>query len=385
MSPDRVAAGMGERVVGFDAWPVDVPLTQPFGIAGGVQDVARNAFVRVALESGAVGHGEAAPLPAFNGETQAHVLAALAGARDAIVGSEAVPWDGGRPATGASGAAGDAAFGLGGAALCAVEMAVLDALDRREGRRMFGADAGALVTDVTIPIGPIDACADDARRWAARGFRRLKLKVGGAGPDDAIARALAVHAAAPAAELLLDGNAGLSATDAIAVLRALATRGVRPVLFEQPCARDDVAGLLAVAAASDVPVALDESASCEADVRRIEAAPGFDARRFVANVKPMKAGFREALRVARRAHAAGMRLMIGGMVETRLAMSASACFVVALRPQLGFAFVDLDTPLFLADDPVAGGYAQEADRLDLAPIAAGHGVVPRAVPARSGA
>jgi L-alanine-DL-glutamate epimerase-like enolase superfamily enzyme len=371
-----MAAGMGEQVIRFDAWPVDVPLTQPFGIAGGVQDVARNVFVRVELEGGAVGHGEAAPLPAFNGETQERVLAALAGARDDVVGSHA-----GDAGSADAGSGGRSPWGLPGAALCAVEMAVQDALDRRAGRRLFGAEAGSLVTDVTIPIGPIDACADDARRWAARGFRRLKLKVGGAGPDDAIARALAVHAAAPALELLLDGNAGLSAADAVAVLRALAGRGVCPVLFEQPCAADDVAGLLAVAAASDVPVALDESASCEADVLRMESAPGFDARRFVANVKPMKAGFREALRVARRAHAAGMRLMIGGMVETRLAMSASACFVVAQRPRLDFAFVDLDTPLFLADDPVTGGYAQEADRLDLGPITAGHGVTPRAGPA----
>jgi L-alanine-DL-glutamate epimerase-like enolase superfamily enzyme len=366
---------MDERVIGFEAWPVDVPLAQPFGIAGGVQDVARNVFVRVELEGGAVGHGEAAPLPAFNGETQERVLVSLAAARGAIVGSTAEPVGDAPSAEGSA----DTAWGLAGAALCAVETAVFDALDRRTGRRMFGAAAGSLVTDVTIPIGPLDACAEDARHWAARGFRRLKLKIGGAGPDDAIARALAVHAAAPDAELLLDGNAGLSAAGAIAVLRALSARGVRPVLFEQPCAKDDVAGLLAVAAASHVPVALDESASCEADVRRIEAAPGFDARRFVVNVKPMKAGFREALRVAHRAHAvAGMRLMIGGMVETRLAMSASACFVVAHRPRLDFAFVDLDTPLFLADDPVTGGYAQQGELLDLTPIAAGHGVVPRA-------
>jgi len=35
--------------------------------------------------------------------------------------------------------------------------------------------------------------------------------------------------------------------------------------------------------------------------------------------------------------------------------------------------VDLDTPLFLADDPFAGGYAQRGPALDLAPIEAGHG------------
>jgi L-alanine-DL-glutamate epimerase-like enolase superfamily enzyme len=65
--------------------------------------------------------------------------------------------------------------------------------------------------------------------------------------------------------------------------------------------------------------------------------------------------------------------MIGGMVETRLAMGTSASFAAGLG---GFAFVDLDTPLFLAEDPFEGGYAQDGERLDLRPIARGHGCTP---------
>jgi hypothetical protein len=72
--------------------------------------------------------------------------------------------------------------------------------------------------------------------------------------------------------------------------------------------------------------------------------------------------------------------MIGGMVEARLAMGTSACLAAGFG---GFAFIDLDTPLFLAEDPFEGGYAQRAERLDLRPIDAGHGCVPRA--ARGGA
>jgi L-alanine-DL-glutamate epimerase-like enolase superfamily enzyme len=349
------------RIARLDAWPVDVPMTKPFGIAGGAQDVARNVFVRVTLDDGAVGYGEAAPFPAFNGETQEGVLAALEGARAAIA-------SGAEPA-------------LHGAGLCALETALADAEARRAGTRIFGAPAGELRTDVTIPIGPIAGCAADARAWADRGFTRLKVKIGGAGLADALARTLAVHDAAPAAELMLDGNAGLTPGDAVELLRGLEARGVRPILFEQPCAKDDVDGLLAIAAASDVPVALDESASSLADLPRFTGHPRFDPARFVVNLKPMKAGFAEALRIAEHAHlAAGMRLMIGGMVETRLAMTASACFVLAHGGRLPFDFVDLDTPLFLAEDPVDGGYAQDGERLDLSPVTAGHGVVPRALP-----
>jgi L-alanine-DL-glutamate epimerase-like enolase superfamily enzyme len=369
---------MTARIVQLDAWPVDVPLEKPFGIAGGAQDVAHNVFVRVRLAEGVVGYGEAAPFPAFNGETQEGTLAAIERARGSIVGCDARRWVDGWMGAEQGEAAG---IGVSGAALCALEMALADAVDRQQGRRLFGAPPGELRTDVTIPIGPIDACAADARIWAARGFSRLKVKVGGAGPEDALARTFAVHEAAPEAEIMLDGNAGLSASDAVTVLRALRGRSIRPFLFEQPCAKDDIDGLFEVAAASDVPVALDESVSAVAQLARFTSHPGFDPSMFVVNVKPMKAGFGEALRIARHARTrAGMRLMIGGMVETRMAMSASACFVLGLRPAIDFDFVDLDTPLFLAGDPVDGGYAQQGDRIDVSPIASGHGAVPREQP-----
>jgi hypothetical protein len=43
----------------------------------------------------------------------------------------------------------------------------------------------------------------------------------------------------------------------------------------------------------------------------------------------------------------------------------------------GFEFVDLDTPMFMAENPFEGGFAQQGARLDLGHIQAGHGVTPR--------
>lgn len=65
---------------------MDVALRRSFGIARGAQDVARNVVVTVELESGARGYGEAAPFPAFNGETQGETLAAVEAARSAVEG-----------------------------------------------------------------------------------------------------------------------------------------------------------------------------------------------------------------------------------------------------------------------------------------------------------
>lgn len=351
-------------VAKMTARPLDARLRKPFGIAGGAQEVARNVLVRVELADGTVGHGEAAPFPAFNGETQASTMAALEQVRSTVEGRPWATWEQLATAVGES-------IGPAGAARCAVETAVLDAIARCEGRPIFvfAPARGFLRTDVTVPLGPLDECVDDARAWAARGFGRLKIKLGHAQSDDALARVLAIHAAAPHAELLLDGNAGLSAAEAIALMRSLVERGITPVLFEQPCPKDDLDGLARVAAATDVPVALDETVSSAPELRRFaQAAPPGS---FVVNVKPMKAGFLEAMHVHAEARRLGWPLMIGGMVEGRMAMSASACFAASRE---GFAHVDLDTPLFFADEPFVGGYAQQADRIDVAPIRLGHGV-----------
>ncbi len=47
--------------------------------------------------------------------------------------------------------------------------------------------------------------------------------------------------------------------------------------------------------------------------------------------------------------------MIGAMMESRLATSAAAHFVAGLG---GFRYIDLDTPMLLADDPFTGGCEQ---------------------------
>ena len=62
--------------------------------------------------------------------------------------------------------------------------------------------------------------------------------------------------------------------------------------------------------------------------------------------------------------------MIGGMVETRLAMGFAAHFAAGHG---NFEWIDLDTPLLMASDPVEGGYSVEGPRYNLSGIAAGHG------------
>jgi L-alanine-DL-glutamate epimerase-like enolase superfamily enzyme len=115
--------------------------------------------------------------------------------------------------------------------------------------------------------------------------------------------------------------------------------------------------------AADEGVATAEDAAAAVAVRAAS----------VFNIKLMKAGVLEALKVVAIAREAGIGLMIGGNVESVLGMTASACLAAGLG---GFEFADLDTPFFMAENPFEGGYRVEGDRVSVAHITAGHGVSP---------
>ncbi|MDB4943117.1 MAG: L-alanine-DL-glutamate epimerase [Labilithrix sp.] len=360
----------GFAIASVRARRLDIPMKKAFGIAGGAQEVARNVLVEVTLASGARGYGEAAPLPPFNGETQENALAAIEAAASELVGADVRSWR-----ALAERAQDLTARGTPSAsAACALETAALDALCRANGSSLlafFGGAAASVVTDVTITTGTAAQAAAEAREHAA--FGTLKIKVGGAADHDVdhdVARVLAVHEARPDARLLLDANGGLSVAGALHLARELGARGVVPALFEQPVAAGSWEALAEVRAKTGLLVAIDESVTRPEDVVAAHRAGAADA----ANVKIMKSGIARAIDIAAAIRACGLLPMIGGMVEARVAMGTSACLAAGLG---GFAFVDLDTPLFLAEDPFDGGYTQAGERLDLTSIDVGHGCVPR--------
>jgi L-alanine-DL-glutamate epimerase-like enolase superfamily enzyme len=350
------------------AEPLDIPLLAPFGISWGALEVAANVLVTAELADGTVGRGEAAPFPAYNGETQDAALALLRQAGNWVPGRDASSWrDIGSELRARGGA-------RSGSARCALETALLDALCRREGVplwRHFGGAGTELETDMTVTTGTVAEAAASARRIRERGIRIIKAKVGGpGGPDADLARVSAILEAAPGAPLVLDGNAGLSRAQASRLVAGLKSRGIAPLVLEQWLASDDLDGMRALGAESGWRVAADESVASAADARAAVAAGA--AHLF--NVKLMKAGIAEAEEIVSVARAAGIGLMIGGNIESILAMTVSASFAAGLG---GFELADLDTPLFLAENPFDGGYSLDGGRVSVAHISAGHGVEPR--------
>jgi L-alanine-DL-glutamate epimerase-like enolase superfamily enzyme len=345
------------------AVPLDIELNEPFGIATGAQLVAHNVLVTLTLADGTVGIGEAAPFPAVNGETQSAVLSAFAEARPALLGLDA------RRFRAASSVAREVLPDV-PTARAAFESALLDALCRHTKWALWSFFGGAepmLQSDITITTGSAEAAEAAALRAVSAGFRTLKVKVGGAPFDHDRTRLVAIAQAAPHAELVLDANASLSADAALELLAALGEARSRVTLFEQPCGKFDLDGLRKVREASGTRVAADESACSASDVLTLIVERAVD----VINIKTMKSGLVEAMAMIAVARAADLGLMIGGMVESKLAMTVSACLAAGIG---GFQFVDLDTPWFMRNAPLSGGWDAHGATLRVDHITLGHGV-----------
>lgn len=143
---------------------------------------------------------------------------------------------------------------------------------------MAGSGLLAAPTPAELPLlAPVNAvepaeieCEIEAR--LAEGFTTFKVKVGRDVAGD-LARVAAIQAvAAGRATLRLDANRAFTREDGIAFAERLDPADVE--LFEQPCHADDWDANAAVAAASNVPLMLDEPICTLADIDRAAAIPG---------------------------------------------------------------------------------------------------------------
>jgi L-alanine-DL-glutamate epimerase-like enolase superfamily enzyme len=329
----------------IEIWPIDVPITDPFVVATGARVTAENLFVRVTLRDGTCGYGEAAPFPEVGGEDRASCFDTATVLATSLVGQSVAGYQSIADTLQAQAI-------LYPAARCGLETAILDAYTRSLGIPLWqlwgSADVRDRETDITIPICELEKTLDLARGWYARGFRLFKMKVGTNVEED-IRRLEAVHDALPNIGFIGDGNQGFSREDCLLFVSGVKKFGGRLVLLEQPLIREDLEGLHAIRHLTGVPVAADESVRSLDGARRVVKLQAAD----YINIKIMKTGVVEALRIAAFARSVGLRLMIGGMVETRIAMGCSFSLVLG---QGGFDVLDLDTPLLLSTDPVLGGY-----------------------------
>jgi L-alanine-DL-glutamate epimerase-like enolase superfamily enzyme len=201
--------------------------------------------------------------------------------------------------------------------------------------RLLGLRRGGPPTSWTIWLGDPDDMARRTEQVAGRGFKRLKLKLGGRDGLD-VERVRAVRAVTDL-PLQCDVNEGWTLDEALETLPQLDVE-----YCEQPLPAGDPAGP-ELKRRSPLPIFVDEDCHTLADVGACaERAHGI-------NIKLAKSGgIREAVRMVAAARALGLGLMLGCMVESGLGIAAGA-HIASLMDH-----VDLDGNLLLAEDPAPG-------------------------------
>jgi L-alanine-DL-glutamate epimerase-like enolase superfamily enzyme len=339
------------------------PLYQPFRVASGQHDRLENILFTLRLKDGTTGHGEAAVASHITGETIAGTVKNLQAAAFWLQGVSV----------------GDyldissklhARMPHNMCAAAAVEMAVFDALAsslRVPLWKLWGSAPRPLRTDITIVISSLEETQMKAQEFYKSGFRAFKIKIG-RDMDLDFKRVTAVCGIARRSQIILDANQGYSAGEAIRFLKLLRRHGIVPDLIEQPVSKGDWEGLKKVTRECGVCVCADESASSLKDALHIikERAAG------AINVKLMKTGLVHALEISHLAHAAGVKLMIGGMMESNLSMTASAHLAAALGC---FDFIDLDTPFFIKNEAARNPYLSTDGVYNLSKVKAGIGIL----------
>jgi len=242
-------------IVRFEAHPMRVPLTRPWGA-----DVTSIGVVstHVVREDGAEGWGFAwtpqIGLEAVTALLQ-HDIAAAAPGRDAAPGAA---WQGMWEHLHEAGGGGITTIALAG-----LDLALWDAEARARGvsvSHLIGRRRDRLRaygSGVNLHYSEGELCAQ-VERWVAAGFDAIKVKVGKPDLAEDVDRLAAVREVlGPDRSLMIDANQRWDLERATSALEALAR--FDPAWIEEPLRADDLRGHVELAARITVPIAVGEN------------------------------------------------------------------------------------------------------------------------------
>ena len=338
---------------------VSLPMIKPIIMAGEEVRRADNVLLRLEADSGLVGWGEAASAPTMTGETVASMVAAVHYLTPVLAGRAA------DDIGGALAAMDGRMYGNHGAK-AAIEIAWHDLVGRATNR-----PAHALLGDKlrrrmsilgVIGGGDLEGDLHDAGKKKGDGFAAFKIKVGIDTPArDAERTRLICNILGAGVLISADANQGFGVEQAIAFVRAVAGAGLD--FFEQPVVAHDLAGMAAVAAATDIAIGADEGIHSAADIAR------HHERRAARGVslKAIKlGGMRAVVEAARLCDRLGMQVNVSCKTGETSIAGAAALHIAAVIPEIAWGLTL--TNAGLGDDvtshpiPIRNSCAEVLDR-----------------------
>lgn len=332
------------KITHIDIWKFSIPM-EPFVIATGTMDFAQNTFIRVHTDEGIYGVGECSAFPMIVGETQntcfemAKDFAKLWKGKDASQIEDRMHEL--------------HLFTAGNATIkSAFDMALYDLNAKKANLPLYkflgGKELKKLETDLTMGINTPEHMANTAKDFVSRGVTKIKVKLGKNAKEDVVRMQKIRAAVGNDVQLRIDANQGWSYDDAVYALTAMGDLDIQ--YCEQPMRTWNDSKLPALKKLSPIKIMADESIYHHHDAENLIAS---DSCHYL-NIKFAKSsGILESIKIAEVAQKANMPCMIGGMLESRLALSAFAQFAQAYDI---VQFYDLDTCMVgHLEDPIIGG------------------------------
>lgn len=337
----------------FEIYKYSIPM-EPFTIATGTMDFAQNIFIRAHTDIGLTGVGECSAFPMIVGETQgtcfelAKDFAAIWKNKDATAIETRL-------------AELDLYIAKNYTIKSAFDMVLYDLAAKLANQPLYqflGGEKRKIETDITVGIAAPEAMAKSALKFAAQGFKIIKVKLGKEAIADVERIKQIRNAIGPEIKLRIDANQGWNFDDAVFTLQNLSPYNIE--FCEQPMRTFNDELLPELCNLSPIPIMADESVYTHHDAERIIKNK---AAKYI-NIKFAKSGgINEAIKINQIAEKNAMNCMQGGMLESRLALTANVHFAMAFK---NICFFDLDTCLLghLAD-PVIGGCKYNGGYLEL--------------------
>ena len=324
----------------------DIPVRRPHTMSFTTLEAVNFAFVRLTLDDGLTGWGEAACLggPTWSEESAESIAATI----ERYVAN----WLVGADVTSIEAVRRELARRVQGNpfARAAVEMALWDVHGRALGVPVYRLLGGRVRDRVplswSLAVAGGDAEIAEARAKVAAGHRIFKIKTGAHSVRDDIERVRRIReAVGPDVSLRVDANQGW---DRATALRAI--RGLEPYALdfvEQPLPKWDLEGMADIGRRVSVPIMADESCFSPHDALAIARLGGVS---ILALKVTKSAGLAGAMTVARVAEAGGLGAYVGCMIETSLGTAAYLHVALAAPPVTWGC--ELFGPLLLVGDVV---------------------------------
>lgn len=332
------------KITKTEIYKYSIPMV-PFTIATGTIHFAQNIFIRIHTDENIVGVGECSAFPMIVGETQATCFEMAKDFAHLWKGKDVLDINARMDELHAS-----TAYNY--TIKSAFDMALYDIAAKHSNLPLYtflgGIKKKELKTDVTVGINSPQQMALQAEAFVEQGVEILKVKLGKNAAHDMEAIGLITKTVGNNIKLRIDANQGWHYEDALKVLTAFKDYNIE--FCEQPMRRYVDAKLPKLVQLSPVKIMADESVFDHHDAERIIAANACD----YVNIKFAKSGgILEAIKINEVCEANNISCMMGGMLESRVALTAFAHFATAYD---NVRFYDMDTCLLgHKTDPVIGG------------------------------